>query len=473
MFSVESLYAVMILMNLLVGGLLLVSFWGKQDESSRLWAYASFSLSIGLGLILAGAWVHPVWRYAGANFAALFPFFLYVKSIKCLTEKKSGNLWFGVCISLLFSLAVYALVNTRNSWFVPLFASFIFGMAYFWSAWELSQLAQKVQNPYIRLMTYLLGIGGVAWLIRALLSKAFSFEFAPDPVFANWVILILITVVVLLRHIAYLLIRFGSAEKEKQMITVLNAELNQTIEQKNILIKTLSTSVKATHVGGVVAGIVHELSQPLGAIGLNTQILIKSASLPVDARRDTTILHNILHDNRRASSIIGRLRNFYQKGPKDHAEVRLSEMVEGVLELVAPMCTQQNILTQTQIDPGLRVWGDQGELEMVVVNVLTNAINALSQMTSPAEIITTLNVRDDRVIVDIQNNGPVIPGTRQSEIFNLFHSTKSQGLGVGLWLSREIMENHGGSIELLRSSSEDNTCFRLSLPKLSLTHVTH
>ncbi len=469
MFSVESLYAVMILMNLLVGGLLLVFFWGKQDESSSLWAYASFSLSIGLGLILAGAWVHPVLRYVGANFAALFPFFLYVKSIKCLTEKKSGNLWLGACISLLFSLAVYALVNTRNSWFVPLFASIGFGLAYFWSAWQLSRLSQKVHNPYIMLMSYLLGIGGIAWLIRALLSKAFSFEFAPDPVFANWVILILITVIVQLRHIAYLLIRFGSTEKEKQTITVLNAELNHTIEQKNILIKTLSTSVKATHMGGVVAGIVHELSQPLGAIGLNTQILIKSASLPRDDLRHETLLNNILQDNRRASSIISRLRNLYQKGPKDYARVRLSELVESVLELVAPTCAQHNILTQAKIDPGLSTWGDQSELEMVVVNILTNAINALSQMILPAQIITTLNTRENMIIVDVQNNGPVIPDAIQMEIFNLFHSTKTQGLGVGLWLSRAIMENHGGSIELLHSSIEENTCFRLSIPKLDFT----
>lgn len=464
MYSLESLYVVMILMNVIVGVLLLVFFKGKEDLSSRLWAYASFSFSIGLGVILGGQWLPSFVRYVIGNFTTILPFFLYVKSVKCLSDRDSGRLWIGGLLSLFFSLSVWVLVITNNSWFVPVFASLGFSFVYFWSAYELYRNFQKVKNSYIKLFFYLMILGGFAWVIRALLSKSFNFQFAPDPVFANWLILIVITLVVLLRQIAYLLIRFGSAEKESEIIWALNDQLTHTIDQKNALIKTLSTSVKANQVGGAVASIVHELSQPLGAIGLNTQLLLRSINTTPDPTSQTVILNHILQDNRRAANIISRLRNFYQKGPVDYGRIDISALVPRVLDLVAPMCIQNDIRMETRIESNLMVWGDAGELEMVVVNVLSNAINALATRTGSRVIRTTLRQSGDQVIVDIQDNGPGIPEDRHTDIFNLFHTSKSQGLGVGLWLSRAIMENHSGQINLV-TSTERGTLFSLRLPQ--------
>jgi len=464
MFSIESLYLVMILMNVIVGVLLLAYFKGKDDPSSRLWAYASFSFSLGLGVILAGQWVTPFVRYVIGNFATIFPYFLYLRSVKHLAKIKLGRLWLGAFISLSFSLIVWILVNTSNAWLVPVYASLGFAVVCFWSAREYFLIFRKFHNQYIRFLSYLMLIGGGSWVIRAVLSKSFSFQFAPDAVPANWLILVVITVVVLLRQIAYLLIRFGSAEKETEIILALNDQLTHTIDQKNALIKTLSTSVKANQVGGAVAGIVHELSQPLGAIGLNTQLLLKSINTTPDPTSQTVILNHILQDNRRAANIISRLRNFYQKGPVDYGRVDISALVPRVLDLVAPMCIQNDIQMETRIESNLMVWGDVGELEMVVVNVLSNAINALSTQTGSRVIRTTLRQSGDQVIVDIQDNGPGIPEDRHTDIFNLFHTSKSQGLGVGLWLSRAIMENHTGQINLV-TSTECGTLFSLQLPQ--------
>lgn len=461
--TIESLYPVMILMNVVVGCLLLFFFWGKRDRSSILWACGSFTFASGIALVLVGALLHPSVRYIGANFATLFPFFLCVQSIVCLFEEKPLRLWRGALISLGFGLGVYLLVLFNQRYLIPLFVGVGFGSVQFWSAYVLRQINRDRNNSYIRFFIYLFVVGGIVWVIRGALSHLFKFEFAPDPAIANWVVMFALTALVLLRQMVYLLLRFGRTQEEKEVIESLNAKLTQTIEQKNTLIKTLATSVKASQVGGAVAGIVHELSQPLAAIGLNTELLIQTMNQPSDPLWLKGVLGYIHQDNQRASGIINKLRKFYTKGEDDFSTFDWSALVLNVVDIAMPSYVAARVKLNPRLTSGIFVSGDQRQLEMVVLNLLTNAQSACDISPISQHVLVDSRIESDTAILEVTDNGRGIAEDQQQNIFNLFHTTKAHGMGVGLWLSREIMHNHQGEIELIHSKP-GSTCFRLTMP---------
>lgn len=463
MFSIESLYPVMILMNVVVGLLLLYFFWGKNDRSSMLWAVASFIFAIAIVLILLGDSVHPVLRYFVSNFATSFAFFLYVKSIRNLFSEQSTSLWLGGFISLVYASYVFWLVLSKQFYLVPIVVGGGYLLIHSWAALSLLKLNRQRNNPYIKFFIYLFFTGGVVWLLRGIFSQVFKFSFAPDPQFVNWLFMVLITVLVLLRQTAYLLLRFGRTQEEKEIIESLNSRLNQTIEQKNVLIKTLSTSVKANQVGGAVAGIVHELTQPLAAIGINTELLIQSTKKSGEFAWQNEVLGYIHQDNMRASGIISRLRNFYKKGAENFSTFDLVKLTRRVIALAMPSYLAAKVTLKPVLAQSVCVSGDEGQIEMVIMNLLTNALNAMESQSIESYVLIDLRIEGERAVLDVMDNGCGIAADQQADIFNLFHTTKTQGMGVGLWLSREIMENHDGQLTLLPSKTSV-TCFQLTMP---------
>lgn len=463
---IESLYPVIILTHIVVGILLLYSFWGKKDLSSTIWVIGSFLFALGVSLVMLGPVIHPFLRYGVTNFCTFFAFFLYVQSIQILFNQGSVRLWIGGLVSLIYGLTIFFLVYIKHTSLVPVFVGCGLCAVHFWAVISLRRLNRIRDNSYVRFFSYLFLVGGVVWLVRALFSQIFKFEFAPDPQLANSLFMVMIAALALLRQISYLLLRFDRTQEEKEIIETLNTKLQQTIEQNNVLIKTLSTSVKANQVGGAVAGIVHELSQPLAAIGINTELLIATADQPADPEWQKEILSYIHQDNQRAAGIIERLRDFYKKGPQNHSNFVLDRLVQGVIELSISRYKAEKVKLQAKLVPDIMVCGDQGQIEMVILNLLTNALNAMTSQTVDSQVLVQLIVEQDCAVLQVTDNGSGIAEDQQQNIFNLFHTTRTQGMGVGLWLSRTIMENHHGRLELVQSQPF-STCFRMTMPLAS------
>ena len=457
----------MILMNMGVGCSLLYFFRGKKDLSSTLWVLGCFTFSLAILLILAGSLIHPFIRYVVVNFSTFFSFYLFVRSITCLFERKPLYPRRFALVSFGIGLGVYVLVLLNRAYMVPIYIGLWYGAVFFWSAFELIQINRKHKNTYVSFFIYLFVAGGIVWLIRGLLSPVFKFEFAPDPGVANWVLMFAITSLVLLRQMTYLLLRFGRSQEEKELIESLNAQLTQTVEQKNTLIKTLATSVKASQLAGSVAGIVHELSQPLAAIGLNTDLLIQTADQPNDPVWLKAVLGYIHQDNLRATEIINRLRKFYTKGSDNFANFDLSALTLSVIDIAMPSYGEARVKLNSSLAPRIFVSGDQRQLEMVVLNLLTNAKSACVLQSFTQHVLVNLTSAAGLAILEVTDNGTGIGEDQQKNIFNLFHTTKSNGMGVGLWLSREIMQNHQGELELIHSKP-GSTCFRLTLPLVKM-----
>lgn len=245
-----------------------------------------------------------------------------------------------------------------------------------------------------------------------------------------------------------------------------NKSLEDILEEKNTLMRTLSLSAKANSMGTMLGAIAHEINQPLGAIRINTELLLKLNAQAEHQENFQETLEHILQDNQRAAVVVSSLRKFFTQGSRDFVSLDLSELLRDVYRILLPEAQLRNIQLLAQIESGLMIKGDQNQLQMVVLNLINNAMDAVAEMSSDQLVVIKLFRQNEKVILEVSDNGPGVQDDRVATIFELFNTTKEQGMGMGLWLSRAIMDSHEGAICLARGPAGE-TLFRVTLPALS------
>jgi signal transduction histidine kinase len=202
--------------------------------------------------------------------------------------------------------------------------------------------------------------------------------------------------------------------------------------------------------GELAASLAHELNQPLTAILSNAQAAQRFLlANPADMETLQEILRDIIEDNSRASEVIRRLRSLVRKEAHEYAALDLAGIVRNVMLLVQSDAVLHNVNVSLLCSQGPHhAWGDKVQLTQVVLNLLLNAFDSMKDI--PAD--------ERRVVVRIEQNGPHrvkvtvsdrghgLPGDRLEKIFEPFYTTKPDGMGMGLTISRSIIEAHGGRL---------------------------
>ncbi len=214
--------------------------------------------------------------------------------------------------------------------------------------------------------------------------------------------------------------------------------------------------------GELIAGVAHEVNNPLMAISAITQQRLEDNDLRADDRQDLT---QILRQSRRAGKLLSGLLRFARSGGEPRAETaNLGKVLREAIDLVSYQFGVAEITLDARIDPKLpRVMGDPARLEQVFVNLLSNAIHAVRQVTPPRTITIESGQDTDGVWLTLTDNGPGIPTTVRRRIFRPFVTTKGrQGTGLGLYISRQILRDAGGEIEA-DAAPEGGARFKLRL----------
>ena len=224
---------------------------------------------------------------------------------------------------------------------------------------------------------------------------------------------------------------------------------------------------RVTTLGELTASIAHEVNQPLGAMVANAAACTRwLAADPPESVKAQRALESIAADGRRASEIIGRIRALVKRQAprKDLVDVNLK--ITQVIELAADEIRRNGIVSRTELAEGLpRVEGDRVQLQQVLLNLILNAIDAMSPIRDRARELTIVSRRDgpDAVLVEVRDTGPGLEPGHAERLFEPFFTTKAEGLGIGLSISRSIVEAHDGRL-WAESNRPHGAVFRFSLP---------
>ena len=225
---------------------------------------------------------------------------------------------------------------------------------------------------------------------------------------------------------------------------------------------------RVSMMGELAASIAHEVNQPLSGIVSNGSACLRwlAGDVPnVEEVREA--VGDIVRDGKRAGEVIARIRALTKRTAPPKEELDLNDTVREVLALVGDEAKRTSVTIRTPFaDDVFPVLGDRVQLQQVVLNLIMNAIEAMSGVADrPRElIITTGNIDADQVVVSVEDSGPGLDPNAASRIFDPFYTTKASGMGMGLSISRSILQNHGGR---LWATARDGpgTIFHFSLPK--------
>ncbi len=201
--------------------------------------------------------------------------------------------------------------------------------------------------------------------------------------------------------------------------------------------------------GELSGALAHELNQPLSAILANAAAAQRYlAKDPPHLDEVQEILQDIVHDDRRASAVINRLRSLLKKGELRLARLDLNEVVADVLVLVHSDLIERRVTLETNLSPGLpAVLGDRVQAQQVLLNLILNASDAMAH-NDPQERVVTIatTVRDRHPVLSIADRGAGIPDEIMDRMFEPFFTSKEHGMGLGLAICRSIMRAHGGRL---------------------------
>ena len=244
-----------------------------------------------------------------------------------------------------------------------------------------------------------------------------------------------------------------------------NQEIKALLQERETLIGALLKANKTASTGALSAAIAHELNQPLGASSLNIQFLQKKlAEGQLNPALEKEIFATLLADNQRAAGSIRSLRSIFSDEKLGSSKVDLAELIEGVLSIAKPELTAKSIQIVLSMESNLLVQANRGEIQQVLLNLVNNAIHALVSSSQQVKKLT-IEARhtDHGVLLTVADNGDGIAIASQDQLFELLSSSKSSGMGLGLWLCKHIVSRHGGSISF-ESNSWGGAKFLVHLP---------
>jgi two-component system, LuxR family, sensor kinase FixL len=229
----------------------------------------------------------------------------------------------------------------------------------------------------------------------------------------------------------------------------------------------LAHLTRVSTLGELAGSLAHELNQPLTAILSNAQAAQRFlATEPVNLAEVREILHDLVEDNHRASEVIRKIRALVKKGELEAAPLSIASVIRDVALLVHSDAIVRGIRVRVVVTPELPpVHGDKVQLQQVVLNLLLNAFDALESCPAlDREVaIEVIPEGGDLIRVAVRDGGTGLAGNTLDKLFLPFVTSKRDGLGLGLSISRSIVEMHGGRIWAQNNENRGAT-FYFTLP---------
>jgi C4-dicarboxylate-specific signal transduction histidine kinase len=245
------------------------------------------------------------------------------------------------------------------------------------------------------------------------------------------------------------------------------SRLKEAMVSQASLQKEVKHLDRVATMGTLTAAIAHEINQPLTAILSNAQAAIRFLNVrQPDLHQVQEALQDIVSDDKRAAEVIQRLRMMLRKEELKFEPLDINHVIQEIVELIQ----SEIIIVNAAVAMGLEaeisaVYGDRIQIQQVILNLLVNALEAVKgQPEETRKVrISTRTGEDGNILVRVSDSGPGIEDQKFEAIFEAFHTTKKKGIGMGLPISKSIVEQHHGRI-WASNNPEGGAVFDFTLP---------
>jgi PAS domain S-box-containing protein len=223
---------------------------------------------------------------------------------------------------------------------------------------------------------------------------------------------------------------------------------------------------RVTTMGELTASLAHEVNQPIAASVTNAKTCLRwLAGDTPNLEEARAAVMRIVKDQTRAADIISRTRLLFTKGISQWEWVDVNEVVREMIVLLRGEATRYRISVWTELTADLpEVKGDRVQLQQVLMNLIMNSIDAMKDVEGPRELaIKSQRAENEELLLSVSDTGVGLPGQQAEQIFTAFFTTKSHGTGMGLRISRSIVESHGGHLWAVGNSPR-GASFYFTLP---------
>ena len=229
----------------------------------------------------------------------------------------------------------------------------------------------------------------------------------------------------------------------------------------------LARITRIATMGELTASIAHEINQPLGAVVTNGNAALRwLAGQPANLDEVRQALKRTIREANRASDVIGRIRALLQKTPPQTERLDINAVIREVVTLANSELLRGGVAVQLELAPDVpTVLGDRVQLRQVLLNLILNAIDAMSTVTDrPRKLVIRSAQHQEGVLIQVQDSGTGLDPEQVDRIFEPFFTTKPEGIGMGLAIGRSIVEAHGGRL-WATSASSHGAVFQFTLPR--------
>lgn len=229
-------------------------------------------------------------------------------------------------------------------------------------------------------------------------------------------------------------------------------------------IQHLNQAVRFQEIASLGGEVAHEIKNPLNALNMILQRLRSEFRVTDDKHKFNNLLEISSNELKRLNNIIEKFLNYSKLEVLNREEVYISDLIGSVVELYKEMTKAEGILISTFCSPDLKFKLDPQKLKQVLINLIKNSLEALTQKKTDREIVIVALLERKRLIIKLRDNGKGIDQEQIDKVWDLYYTTKKDGSGIGLSFSRKIVEAHGGNIEL--NSDQKGTEVIIVLPEM-------
>jgi signal transduction histidine kinase len=469
--SFATLSLIYAIFTLISSFILLVYFRKKLDDSAIYFLFSELCMGITCTVIflinrqlIVNA---PIWTAIPnfCNIAAEISVFFSIASLTRKVEKK----WFffaTIAVALLALLIELMRDQVAIEMIVWLFAGTItslFISNYIVCRFKLPTVLSN--NEFMKLFTWLelgLVVFGLIRISATFLSAPVLPRYNPSDV--SVLIFSMYIVLACFRYFAYLGIRMTFIDPSNPTSNRLNKPLAKALEEKDQLLQGLIASNRVIGISALASSLAHQLSQPLTTIALRADTTRRDLLQSGQDPRIIASIDEIAAQSSKLSALVKNLRKFFDTQTSDFVQVNLQSKINEIIEIVEPNLGANRILLTKEYLSSPIVFGDSIQIQQALINVLNNSIDALvASKAKHKEIFIGISSIGGIATITVKDCGGGINPQLMPSVFELYKTTKKEGLGVGLWLSRTIMTQHHGTMTV-SNEPEGWAVFKMNLP---------